>query len=1376
MPLRLQIRVAVTLLLLTMGLLTAAPAVEPWADPSLKFTEGLIGWYDASVQNAARQAAGLEPWGEDAAVDTWRDGSGHRRDLTQSSEAARPTIRFDSGRAFVYFNGQDSWLGAEKYAPEADGVTMFIVAAPFANDGGYQAFASFNREGHNDYVTGVNLDQGPTSSRDFITLNAEGAGFSGIFNLKHGGTPFGPLARMALVSRVGPGGTSLYFDGVAAGRRDRRESKIGLERLTVGARYYNHGGPPEPTGFLRGEIAEVLIYDRALDESEIAAVDGYLKAKYAGLGPRPLPPDLLASRPVPRVENPPPVQVLMPGFAAYQLPVELYNVNNLRYRPDGKLLTLSFNGQLHLLSDSDGDGLEDHVEVFWDQPGIVNPIGMALTPPGYPHGQGALIAARGQVVLVVDTDGDDRGDKLIVVADGWQPIKQATDALGAAFAPDGSIYYGTGTFDFMNGYQLDAEGKAHYVAGTERGAIVHVSADFKTREPVCSGIRFPVALAFNREGDLFCTDQEGATWLPNGNPLDELLHIQPNRHYGFPPRHPKHLPDVIDEPSVYDYGPQHQSTCGLIFDTADQPGGKIFGPAWWEDDALVCGFSRGKLYRTSLVKAAAGYVASNEIIAAINKLTVDSALAPNGELAVSVHSGGPDWGNGPSGKGTLYKIRYVDEAAPQPVRAWVSMPQEVRVAFDRPLSDEAFARYRDAVIEAGAPVRGGDRFELFWPGYAVVEMQNRAPRRLVPVIGANLSGDRRSVLLATGPHREAVGYATLFGSKLPLETKSGAELPQYPAVELSYDLSGLAAQWQSADGKATWQSWLPHADMTAARGLLKATVEQAQLESVLGQPGTLTLKTQLDLSHMLRPLVQPGSKLDMEFPPEVVTVNFESAHPLVIKTATGALRSEPSDGKHKISWTVTEPAKAWHPLEIVATTGAGLDTLAISWHTAEDSRTRAMAPRRMLLPWAQPAGQSSAPTSQTPPELAGGDWHRGRELFYSETAQCGKCHSVRGRGSWIGPDLSNLVHRDYASVLRDIETPNFAINPDHQAYHVVLDDGRVLTGMVQPSGETLKIGDTKGVVVEVPRASVEEMRPAQLSIMPEGLPRTIGPEGMRDLLTFLLLAEPGVLEPAPLEIPGAPPARSNAEVGQLLSQAKPVDRDELKPLTILLLSGPKDHGPGEHDYPAWQKRWSQLLGSAEKVNVLTAENWPSADQWQQADVVVMYSANPAWTPAHARDLDTFFQRGGGLVLLHYAVNGQRAPEELAQRIGLAWNHGGSKFRHGELLLDLRREKAHPITAGYSRLELIDESYWDLLGDTTKIDLLATADEAGKPRPLMWTYEPPGGRVFVSIPGHYSWTFDDPLFRLLVLRAIAWTSRQPIDRFNDQVLPGARLSD
>ena len=53
-----------------------------------------------------------------------------------------------------------------------------------------------------------------------------------------------------------------------------------------------------------------------------------------------------------------------------------------------------------------------------------------------------------------------------------------------------------------------------------------------------------------------------------------------------------------------------------------------------------------------------------------------------------------------------------------------------------------------------------------------------------------------------------------------------------------------------------------------------------------------------------------------------------------------------------------------------------------------------------------------------------------------------------GRGGTIGPDLSNLIHRDYASVLRDITHPSFAINPDHLSYTVTLNDGRMLDGVV----------------------------------------------------------------------------------------------------------------------------------------------------------------------------------------------------------------------------------------------------------------------------------------------------------------------------------------
>ena len=116
---------------------------------------------------------------------------------------------------------------------------------------------------------------------------------------------------------------------------------------------------------------------------------------------------------------------------------------------------------------------------------------------------------------------------------------------------------------------------------------------------------------------------------------------------------------MIDEPSVFDYRPQHQSTCGLNFNepTID---GTIFGPDWWRGDALVTGYSRGKLYRTKLVRTASGYVAQNQLIGTMRMMPPDACVAPDRSLVVAAHSGGPDWGSGPGGMGKLYKVRHAD--------------------------------------------------------------------------------------------------------------------------------------------------------------------------------------------------------------------------------------------------------------------------------------------------------------------------------------------------------------------------------------------------------------------------------------------------------------------------------------------------------------------------------------------------------------------------------------------------------------------------------------------------------------------------------------------------------------------------------------------
>lgn len=971
-------------------------SIEPWADPGLKVTRGLTLWLDAGRLNAARKAHGQPEVSDGQRVETWYDASGQGWDVTQPRGDARP--KFLEGA--LRFDGEATYLERAGIETRMKEFTLFVIAAPLSNGGGFRAFAAMHQDGRDDYTSAFNVDMGPGYTGRFDSLNVEGPGFGGAVNLMADPSDFGVVRRLSVTSALGPGGTSVTVDGRSVRVRDRKDAAFHADRLLIGARFF--GFPPSVHGFLEGDILQVLLYDRALGESERCEVEAYLAARLGGDAPivRPARPGV--GKPLVMVKDPQLVQMLVPGFSARELPIELSNVNNVRYRPDGKLVALGYDGNIHLLSDGDSDGVEETVEPFWENKGVlVAPIGMALTPPNHPRGEGMFVASKGKLSLIVDTNRDGRADEEIVVASGWEPLPQGVDALGVTLDREGNVYFGLGTTDFTNAYRLDDKGKAGYRLDDEHGTIQKVAPDFSRREIVATGIRFPVGLAFNRLGDLFATDQEGATWLANGNPFDELLHIQPKRHYGFPPRHPTHLPSVIDEPSVFDYAPQHQSTCGLVFNEPVN-GGPTFGPAQWSGDALVTGYSRGKLFRTKLAKTPTGYVARNTLMAVMTMLPADSCVSPKGDLVVAAHSGLPDWGSGPKGKGKLYKLAYSDREVPQPVLAWASGPQEVRVAFDRPLDPSSLKDLaRRASIEYGHAVSPGDRFESLRPGYEVVGRQMGTPRFDLPILSAQVSADRNSLIFATAPHPEAATYAlTLPGWG---KTQPGI-INQIAEVDLGYDLSGVEATWTPESGGTGWSGWLPHPDLAVARAFTAGSAEHDRLWESMGKPGRLTLRTRIDLWQMLRPAVQPGSTAGYRLPAEEVTLTITSPSPITMKGLTTSGSSGGNDGgRHSVRISVTPKERQPLPVEITLPAG-GPANLEISWTTKEDSTPRALPLRRMLLPWANLEKPKDDLVRREIPELKGGDWARGRALFYGEQTRCSACHKVRGRGGEIGPD------------------------------------------------------------------------------------------------------------------------------------------------------------------------------------------------------------------------------------------------------------------------------------------------------------------------------------------------------------------------------------
>ncbi len=1366
------------------GQLTAAAEV---AGPPV--TAGLKLRLDAG------ETARLAAWKSDAAVSqlpSLVDGS---VSFGQSDRLQQPRAVQVGDGWVLRFDGENDNLRAVGTGLSAESVTVFIVAAPHSNAGDFRGLLAGNAPDRRDYETGLTVDLGPGPGGSLDQLNVEGQGFGGAADLLNSQQPFGQVRVFEVAVDALAGEVRLVVDGRDEGTRPCRKALLSLDELTLGARFYTNGpGAQQVRGSLAGDIAEVLLYDRVLSVEEQLAVRAWLQARHANLAaalPATVPQLLTIGEPLVLAENPPPVQLLAPGFELAELPVVLTNVNNVRYRHDGVLVTLGYNGDVHLLRDTDGDGLEDQAQVFYRNAGSLRgPIGLLPTPPQYAHGTGVFVAAKGKVVLLADTDGDDRADKEIVVATGWQEIAQNVDATGLAMGPDGSLYFGLGTANFANAWLIDESGKAAYDINSVRGTVQRVSPDFSRRETICTGIRFPIAFAFNTRGDLFCTDQEGATWLSNGNPLDELLHIRLDaaagrvnptgrQHFGFPPRHPRHNPGVIDEPSTFDFGPQHQSTCGMVFNEPVH-GGRVFGPAAWRGQALVAGESRGKIWRTQLVPTEAGYVAATTLIACLQMLTVDVCVSPAGDLLVACHSGPPDWGAGPTGVGRLFRVRYAGTEQPQPLLAWPEGPRELRIAFDRPVDPGLLSGLAERVrVEYGEHVRAGDRFETLVPPYAVVRAQQMRPRFRLPVGSAALSADRRTVLLNTEPLPQRATYAvTLPWSAAGVSGAVAGALPtQHPQVDVELQAHGLQVLTEHSAGSDAASRWLPHLDLSVSQQLTAGSQAHDSLWSELSTGAGVRLRTKLDLRSMLRPAVQPGTTLDYEWPAETAVVTFRANRPLQLTAGVAGRLLEVQGqhaGEHWVS-VFTAPADVSEliDLQIDLAAGSGVPQLTAVWHTNEDSRARPFPLHRFVLPWVSEgtvAGEIDGLAAAVP-ELQGGSWGRGRRVFHSDAAGCYRCHAMQGRGAAIGPDLGNLIHRDYASVLRDLRNPGFAINPDYVGQTVVLKDGRVLTGVLQTRGDRMLLGDAQGRQTELRTDEIEQMQPATTSVMPQGIVEKLSAEDLRDLLTYLMTPAPRMPLDSPLP---APPLRTQSEVAAVLAGSRGVDElRPLRPLQIVLVDGVKDHGPGEHDYPAWRTAWQELLSSAEAVNVRVVREFPDDELLATADILVFFQKGSFEDPRPDR-MDAFLQRGGGAVYIHWAVNGNDKVRDFAKRIGIASWGGRIAFRHGPLTLDIHNQD-HPIVRNYQRLQLYDESYWKLTGDPGDVTLLATSVEDGMATPQMWVRDHQPGRVFVSIPGHYSWTFDDPLFRVLLLRGIAWTANEPVDRFNELVFPGARMS-
>lgn len=227
---------------------------------------------------------------------------------------------------------------------------------------------------------------------------------------------------------------------------------------------------------------------------------------------------------------------------------------------------------------------------------------------------------------------------------------------------------------------------------------------------------------------------------------------------------------------------------------------------------------------------------------------------------------------------------------------------------------------------------------------------------------------------------------------------------------------------------------------------------------------------------------------------------------------------------------------------------------------------------------------------------------------------------------------------------------------------------------------------------------------------------------------------------------------------------------------IYIRAGLKTHGPGQHDYPQYLADWSKVLTERGAI-VDGSLHFPTAAELTNTEVIVMYKGDAgAMTAEEKATLDTYLKRGGGLVSFHDTLCGPD-PEYFSTILGGAKKHGETNFTLEADVDYTVTDPSHPIMQGVPNFKIKDEAFFLITwAKSPAIKVLATAPMAPTPSakghegeivPQIWTYERTvaGGqpyRAFVWMQGHNYENFNNPQVQPMLLRAIAWAARRPVD--------------
>ena len=245
---------------------------------------------------------------------------------------------------------------------------------------------------------------------------------------------------------------------------------------------------------------------------------------------------------------------------------------------------------------------------------------------------------------------------------------------------------------------------------------------------------------------------------------------------------------------------------------------------------------------------------------------------------------------------------------------------------------------------------------------------------------------------------------------------------------------------------------------------------------------------------------------------------------------------------------------------------------------------------------------------------------------------------------------------------------------------------------------------------------------------------------------------------------------------------------------VVLIAGPRSHGPGAHEFFAGCALLMNMLKQTPGIYpVMCRDGWPKNPEiFNGAKTIVCYSdgggGHPLLRDNHLDVIGGLMKKGVGLALIHYAVEPtkEKGEKEFIEWVGGCFEVNWSV--NPTWVADFTSIPDHPVARGVKPFKINDEWYFNMrFADGMKgvtplffaippASTMSRKDGAhegnpdvrkavaeGKQQDMAWAFDRADGigRGFGFTGAHYHSNWGEPNFRRLVVNAILWTAHLDI---------------